>query len=331
MASSSPKKSDQYQPDPSQALPGQQVETAPAQPLAQGYEYVDAETAPSARTLDTEDDSLTFRLMEGGEVLEKYSRQEKRAMRQAAKAHAAHQRALEEEAEARALALEEEAARRAGLPPAKDYSSRLLILASALGSATLLGALGFALLSSQTKSQEPAGQVQPPAASATASASPSASKLREPSPSFNTQPPTVTGLDQATPQAPGTVYYAPEPTPQPLEPSLAPEPSFSPQASPEPTPTPEATLTPEPSETPTAEVSPTPEPSETPTLEPSPSAEPGPSLEPSPSISPEPSISAEPSVSASNMPASGQESQQTPSLSPSPSAGSAAEPESLPQ
>lgn len=317
MASSSPKKSDQYQPDPSQALPGQQAETAPAHPLAQGYEYVDAETAPSARTLDTEDDSLTFRLMEGGEVLEKYSRQEKRAMRQAAKAHAAHQRALEEEAEARALALEEEAARRAGLPPAKDYSSRLLILASALGSATLLGALGFALLSSQTKSQEPTGQVQPPAASTTASASPSASKLREPSPSFNTQPPTVTGLDQATPQAPGTVYYAPEPTPQPLEPSLAPEPSFSPQASPEPTPTPEATLTPEPSETPT--------------LEPSPSAEPGPSLEPSPSVSPEPSISVEPSVSASNMPASGQESQQTPSLSPSPSAGSAAEPESLPQ
>lgn len=317
MASSSPKKSDQYQPDPSQALPGQQAETAPAQPLAQGYEYVDAETAPSARTLDTEDDSLTFRLMEGGEVLDKYSRQEKRAMRQAAKAHAAHQRALEEEAEARALALEEEAARRAGLPPAKDYSSRLLILASALGSATLLGALGFALLSSQTKSQEPAGQVQPPAASATASASPSASKLREPSPSFNTQPPTVTGLDQATPQAPGTVYYAPEPTPQPLEPSLAPEPSFSPQASPEPTPTPEATLTPEPSETPT--------------LEPSPSAEHGPSLEPSPSVSPEPSISPEPSVSASSMPASGQEPQQAPSLPPSPSAGSAAEPESLPQ
>lgn len=317
MASSSPKKSDQYQPDPSQALPGQQAETAPAQPLAQGYEYVDAETAPSARTLDTEDDSLTFRLMEGGEVLDKYSRQEKRAMRQAAKAHAAHQRALEEEAEARALALEEEAARRAGLPPAKDYSSRLLILASALGSATLLGALGFALLSSQTKSQEPAGQVQPPAASATASASPSASKLREPSPSFNTQPPTVTGLDQATPQAPGTVYYAPEPTPQPLEPSLAPEPSFSPQASPEPTPTPEATLTPEPSETPT--------------LEPSPSAEHGLSLEPSPSVSPEPSISPEPSVSASSMPASGQEPQQAPSLPPSPSAGSAAEPESLPQ
>ena len=317
MASSSPKKSDQYQPDPSQALPGQQTETDPAQPLAQGYEYVDAETAPSARTLDTEDDSLTFRLMEGGEVLEKYSRQEKRAMRQAAKAHAAHQRALEEEAEARALALEEEAARRAGLPPAKDYSSRLLILASALGSATLLGALGFALLSSQNKSQEPTGQVQPPAASATAPASPSASKLREPSPSFNTQPPTVTGLDQATPQAPGTVYYAPEPTPQPLEPSLAPEPSFSPQASPEPTPTPEATLTPEPSETPT--------------LEPSPSAEPGPSLEPSPSVSPAPSVSPEPSVSASNMPASGQEPQQTPSLSPSPSAGSAAEPESLPQ
>lgn len=311
MASSSPKKSDQYQPDPSQALPGQQAETAPAQPLAQGYEYVDEEADLSARPLDAEDDSLTLRLMEGGEVLDKYSRQEKRAMRQAAKAEAARQKALREEAEARALALEEEAARRAGLPPAKDYSSRLLVLASALGSATLLGALGFALLSSQTRSQEPTGQVQLPVASATASASPSASRLREPSPSFNTQPPTVTGLDQATPQAPGTVYYAPEPTPQPLEPSLAPEPSFSPQASPEPAPTPEATLTPEPSETPT--------------LEPSPSAEPGPSLEPSPSVS------AEPSVSASNMPASGQESQQTPSLSPSPSAGSAAEPESLPQ
>lgn len=320
MTSSPPKKSDQSQPDPGQTTSDPQAETEPIQPLAQGYEYVDEGADLSARPLDAEDDSLTLRLMEGGEVLDKYSRQEKRAMRQAAKAEAARQKALQEEAEARALALEEEAARRAGLPPAKDYSSRLLVTASALGSATLLGALAFALLSSQSRSQEPASQVQLPVASATASASPSASRLREPSPSFNTQPPTVTGLEQATPQAPGTVYYAPEPTVQPLEPTLAPEPSFSPEASPEPTPSPEAT--------------PSPEPSETQAPEPSPSAEPSqsgqPSADVSPILEPTPQLTPEPSASASTAPSS-QENLPAPSASLSPSATRAEEPGSLPR
>lgn len=199
---------------------GQQVSADPATealPLAPGYVYVGQGGSEQPGTADLDDDSLTLGLMRGGDVIERLSRQEKRAQRASQKL-AARQEAtrLKAEQRAQALRLEEEEARaaalRAAAAPAAQESSRspftrpLLVGVSAgLGLLTASSLVAWSLNDSTEQNLPLAEQ-----SSQAQLASSSAPALPAPEPSFNTKVPTVTEEVQAPDPAvlPGRVEYS---------------------------------------------------------------------------------------------------------------------------
>lgn len=198
----------------------QQVSADPATealPLAPGYVYVGQGGSEQPGTADLDDDSLTLGLMRGGDVIERLSRQEKRAQRASQKL-AARQEAtrLKAEQRAQALRLEEEEARAAALraaaaPTAQESSRSPFTRPLLVGVSAGLGLLTASSLVAWSLNDSTEQNLPLPEQSSQAQlASSSAPALPAPEPSFNTKVPTVTEEVQAPDPAvlPGTVEYS---------------------------------------------------------------------------------------------------------------------------
>lgn len=247
-------------------------------PLAQGYEYVTSDSGSLQTVVDAEDESLTSGLMRHAEIVEKPTREERRADR--AEARAAALAAKEAEGEraaqlraAAAAAAVREAAERDRLVPAlameSAYSEPVRAKNSSkavfFGSAALLaGAIAGAALLFLPEMNSAADELGPPsspsAPATVTSADIESARPSAPAPSFNTEAPTVTEQEAAVelPVAPGTISYAPVEAP----PAPATEAIVEEIPSEDPTPSEEATESPEPTET--AVETPSPEPTESP-------------------------------------------------------------------
>lgn len=231
-------------------------------PLAQGYEYVTSDSGSQQTVVDAEDESLAFGLMRHAEIVEKPTREERRAYRAEARAAAlaAKEAEGEQAAHLRATATAaavREAAERDRLAPALAMESaysepvqeKTGSKAVFVGSAALFaGAIAAAALLFLPEMNSAADELAPPSSQSatptvtnaeTESARPSA-----PAPSFNTQAPTVTEQEAEVeaPVAPGTISYAPVEAPAPTTEAIVEDnPSEDPTPSEEPTETPEST------------------------------------------------------------------------------------------
>lgn len=207
--------------------------------LANGYEYVTEDTARNQTVEDGEDDSLTFSLMRNGEVVEKPTREERKADRAEAKAAAAAAKVAEQEraerlrvaqatiAAAAAAKAAQDAAERDKLAPilptqsatsedeSKGMGSRSLFIGSAVLTAAAAVAAAVLILpnlggSSGSEISVTTAEVTESATAPASSAEPSPTDSQPaPVPSFNTKVPTVTEQSAAAvePVAPGTVEY----------------------------------------------------------------------------------------------------------------------------
>lgn len=270
--------------------------------LAHGYEYVTEDTAPNHLVEDGEDDSLTFSLMKNGEVVEKPTREERKADKAEAKAAAAAAKVAEQEraerlraaqaaiAAAAAAKAAQEAAERDRLAPvlptqsasseddSAGFGSRPLFITSAL--LTAAAAVAAAVLILPNMGADPAEVSSTTAEvgsspTASAASSPAAPTTEAPAPapvpSFNTKVPTVTEQTPAVveePVAPGTVQYIPPvEAPAPVLLPAAPETVAPVELAPQPTLEPTLEPTPEVTADPTTEA---PEPTAPATPEPLP-------------------------------------------------------------
>lgn len=267
--------------------------------LAHGYEYVTEDTAPNHLVEDGEDDSLTFSLMKNGEVVEKPTREERKADKAEAKAAAAAAKVAEQEraerlraaqaaiAAAAAAKAAQEAAERDRLAPvlptqsasseddSTGFGSRPLFITSALLTAAAAVAAAVLVLPNMGANRSEVSSTtaevgSSPTASASATESPSAASSSAapapaPVPSFNTKVPTVTEQTPAVveaPVAPGTVQYVPPvETQAPVLVPVAPETVAPVELAPQPTLEPTLEVTAEAPE-PTAPATPEPLPTE---------------------------------------------------------------------
>ena len=251
--------------DATEALPAPAPEGATddateALPLAKGYEYVTADSGSTRAVIDTDDDSLAFGLMRNGDVVEKLTREERRADRAAEKAAAKEAERAEEARWQAALAAAAERDRLAP-PNAADEQddrktgSKVFFVGSAVLTAAAIALVAaFLLPLNDNASRQTTVDVTPSPTVAEASSSAAESSAAAPVPSFNTKAPTVTEQDGGTeePVAPGSVLYAPTQEAPVVEATLEPTPleSAVETAQPEPTleetPAAEETLTLEP-------------------------------------------------------------------------------------
>lgn len=229
--------------DATEALPaseGSAQDSTEALPLANGYEYVTADSGSTRAVVDTDDDSLTFGLMRNGDVVEKRTREERRADRAAEKAAAKEAERAEEARRQAALAAAAAAAERDRLSPPsaapeqeeEKTGSKVLFVGSAVLTAAAIALVAaFLLPLNDESSQQTTVEATPAPTVAESSSAAAESSTAAPVPSFNTKAPTVTEQDGGTeePVAPGSVLYAPadeapavEQTPEPsaLEPTL---------------------------------------------------------------------------------------------------------------
>lgn len=249
--------------------------------LAHGYEYVTEDTAPNHLVEDGEDDSLTFSLMKNGEVVEKPTREERKADKAEAKAAAAAAKVAEQEragrlraaqaaiAAAAAAKAAQEAAERDRLAPvlptqsasseddSAGFGSRPLFIGSALLTAAAAVAAAVMILPNMGANRSEVSSTTAEVGSSptvSAASSPAAPTTEAPAPapvpSFNTKVPTVTEQTPAVveePVAPGTVQYIPPvEAPAPVLLPAAPETVAPVELAPQPTlePTPEVTADP---------------------------------------------------------------------------------------
>lgn len=184
--------------------------------LANGYEYVTADSGLQKAVIDADDDSLALGLMKNGEEVEKLTRQERRADRFAermaaiekARAEDNKQRIAQEAALGRdALApvtplIQEEAGSRKG--------SKFFFIGSAVVTAAAIVTAATFLLPEQDRTSQPVSGTSATPSTAT-SVTQSSAPVATPTPSFNTQTPTVTEKENTTdlPVTPGTIQYAP--------------------------------------------------------------------------------------------------------------------------
>lgn len=192
--------------------------------LANGYEYVTAESGNRRAVIDTEDDSLTLGLMRNGEEFEKLTRRERRAERAAALSQAQADEAL------RRVALQSNTSDRDYLAPVvplaqepakRQLGSKVFFVGSAaltaaaavVAVALLLPGRGGAPQPASGASAVPSTSSSPTPSSVTSAP---ASTSPAPVPSFNTQLPTITEqqVPAEAPVIPGTVQYATDPAPQ---------------------------------------------------------------------------------------------------------------------
>lgn len=189
-----------------------------AMPLNRGYEYVAQGSESTPHVVDAEDDSLAFGLMRNGDVVEKLSREEKRAEKAAAKA-AEQERAAQEAAAAQAERdlLAQITGHSAASKPENSLGSKALFVGSAVAAAALIGTAALFLLPSQSTQVTPESAEQEVSSSMPTSESPTetpSSSPEAPTPSFNTQVPVVTELEgevSEEPVQPGTVEYSVDP------------------------------------------------------------------------------------------------------------------------
>ncbi len=186
---------------PSPAAEGATDDATEAMPLANGYEYVTEDSGGTRTVVDTDDDSLAFGLMRNGDVVEKLTREERRADRAAEKAAA-------KEAERDQLnprhAEEEQEERKTG--------SKVFFVGSAVLTAAAIALVAaFLLPLNDESSQQTMVEATPTPTVAETSSAAAESSTAAPVPSFNTKAPTVTEQDGGTeePVAPGSVLYAP--------------------------------------------------------------------------------------------------------------------------
>lgn len=186
---------------PSPAAEGATDDATEAMPLANGYEYVTEDSGSTRTVVDTDDDSLAFGLMRNGDVVEKLTREERRADRAAEKAAA-------KEAERDQLnprhAEEEQEERKTG--------SKVFFVGSAVLTAAAIALVAaFLLPLNDESSQQTMVEATPTPTVAETSSAAAESSTAAPVPSFNTKAPTVTEQDGGTeePVAPGSVLYAP--------------------------------------------------------------------------------------------------------------------------
>ena len=252
--------------DATEALPAPAPEGATddateALPLAKGYEYVTADSGSTRAVIDTDDDSLAFGLMRNGDVVEKLTREERRADRAAEKAAAKEAERAEEARRQAALAAAAAERDRLAPPNAADEqddrktASKVFFVGSAVLTAAAIALVAaFLLPLNDDVSRQTTVEVTPSPTVAEASSSAAESSAAAPVPSFNTKAPTVTEQDGGTeePVAPGSVLYAPTQEAPVVEATLEPTPleSAVETAQPEPTleetPASEETLTLEP-------------------------------------------------------------------------------------
>lgn len=226
---------------PSPATEGATDDATEAMPLANGYEYVTEDSGSTRTVVDTDDDSLAFGLMRNGDVVEKLTREERRADRAAEKAAAKEaERAEEARRQAALAAAAAAAAERDQLNPrhAEDeqeegkIGSKVFFVGSAVLTAAAIALVAaFLLPLNDESSQQTTVEATPTPTVAETSPSVVESSSAAPVPSFNTKAPTVTEQDGGTeePVAPGNVLYAPTeevpaveqiPEPSALEPTL---------------------------------------------------------------------------------------------------------------
>ncbi|MFW0112153.1 hypothetical protein [Rothia sp. CCM 9416] len=229
--------------------------------LANGYEYVTADSGSQRTEIDIEDDSLALGLMKNGDEFEKLTRRERRADRSAERAAALEQ--AEKEQQKLAFAAERDRLAPVGPliqePAQRKLGSKVFFVGSAVLTAAA-AVLAFALLlPGQGSSSQPASgtSVAPSGDSPTTSAPATpTSTYPAPTPSFNTQEPTVTeqqAQENAVP--PGTVQYATtDPVAEATVQETAPEPPVT--LEPAPTEAEEATLEPTESPSDPAEITP---------------------------------------------------------------------------
>lgn len=206
---------------PSPAAEGATDDATEAMPLANGYEYVTEDSGSTRTVVDTDDDSLAFGLMRNGDVVEKLTREERRADRAAEKAAAKEaERAEEARRQAALAAAAAAAAERDQLNPrhAEDeqeerkIGSKVFFIGSAVLTAAAIALVAaFLLPLNDESSQQTTVEATPTPTVAETSSAAAESSTAAPVPSFNTKAPTVTEQDGGTeePVAPGSVLYAP--------------------------------------------------------------------------------------------------------------------------
>lgn len=255
--------------DATEALPvpepeGVADDATEALPLANGYEYVTADSGSTRAVIDADDDSLAFGLMRNGDVVEKLTREERRADRAAEKAAAKEAERAEEARRQAALAAAAAAAAErdhlappnaADEPEDRKTGSKVFFAGSAVLTAAAIALVAaFLLPLNDDASRQTTVEVTPSPTVAEASSSAVESSAAAPVPSFNTKAPTVTEQDGGTeePVAPGSVLYAPTQEAPAVEATLEPTPlesaveTVQPEPTLEETPAAEETLTFEP-------------------------------------------------------------------------------------
>lgn len=206
---------------PSPAAEGATDDATEAMPLANGYEYVTEDSGSTRTVVDTDDDSLAFGLMRNGDVVEKLTREERRADRAAEKAAAKEaERAEEARRQATLAAAAAAAAERNQLNPRhaeeeqeeRKTGSKVFFVGSAVLTAAAIALVAaFLLPLNDESSQQTMVEATPTPTVAETSSAAAESSTAAPVPSFNTKAPTVTEQDGGTeePVAPGSVLYAP--------------------------------------------------------------------------------------------------------------------------
>lgn len=229
--------------------------------LANGYEYVTSDSGSQRAVIDTEDDSLTLGLMKNGDEFEKLTRRERRADRSAERAAALEQ--AEKEQQKLALAAERDRLAPVGPliqePAQRKLGSKVFFVGSAVLTAAAAVVAFALLLPGQGSTSQPAsGTSVAPSSDSPTTSKPGTptSTSAVPTPSFNTQEPTITEQQaQENAVTPGTVQYATtEPVAEATLEDTAPEPAVT--VEPAPTEAEEVTLEPTESPSDPAEITP---------------------------------------------------------------------------